>query len=119
MAGTCRGGVCADRSDDLRGDGQAELDLGVDAVAGAGPLEVVGSKAGHLWDALCRACDSLGFGKATGRDEVFRALVLASIIEPTSKLDTLRVLEQTGVDTVSYRTDADPSSAPLRETLVA
>jgi hypothetical protein len=84
--------------------GQAELDLGLDAGAGAGPLEVVGSKAGHLWDALCRAYDSLGFDKATGRDEVFRALVLARIIEPTSKLDALRVLEETGVDSVSYRT---------------
>jgi len=84
--------------------GQAELDLGLDAGAGAGPLEVVGSKAGHLWDALCRAFDSLGFDKATGGDEVFRALVLARIIEPTSKLDALRVLEETGVDAVSYRT---------------
>jgi hypothetical protein len=35
---------------------------------------------------------------------VFRALVLARIIEPTSKLDALRVLEEAGVDSVSYRT---------------
>ena len=34
--------------------GQVQLDLGLDAAAGAGPLEIVGSKAGHLWDALCR-----------------------------------------------------------------
>jgi hypothetical protein len=84
--------------------GQAELDLGLDAAAGSGPLEVVGSKAGHLWDGLCRAYDSLGFDQATGGDEVYRALVLARIIEPTSKLDALRVLEETGVDSVSYRT---------------
>jgi hypothetical protein len=84
--------------------GQSELDLGLDVGSGSGPLEVVGSKAGHLWDALCRAYDSLGFDKATGGDEVFRALVLARIIEPTSKLDALRVLEETGVDSVSYRT---------------
>ena len=32
--------------------GQAELNLGLDAGAGSGPLEIVGSKAGHLWDAL-------------------------------------------------------------------
>ena len=83
--------------------GQAELDLGLDAVAGAGPM-IVGSKAGHLWDALCRAYDSLGFDQATGGDEVFRALVLARIIEPTSKLDSMRVLEETGVDPVAYRT---------------
>jgi hypothetical protein len=33
--------------------GQAELELGLGASAGAGPLEIVGSKAGDLWDALC------------------------------------------------------------------
>jgi len=35
---------------------------------------------------------------------VFRDLVLARIIEPTSKLDTLRVLEEVGVSSSSYRT---------------
>jgi hypothetical protein len=84
--------------------GQSELDLGLDVGAGSGSLEIVGSKAGHLWDALCRAYDCLGFDKATGGDDVFRALVLARIIEPTSKLDAVRVLEETGVDSVSYRT---------------
>jgi hypothetical protein len=84
--------------------GQTELDLGLDAGAGSGPLEIVGSRAGHLWDALCRAYDSLGFDGAARGDEVFRALVLARIIEPTSKLDSLRVLDEAGVDTVSYRT---------------
>ena len=39
--------------------GQALLDLGVGAAAGAGRLEIVGSKAGQLWDALCRAYDML------------------------------------------------------------
>ncbi len=67
-------------------------------------MEVLGSKAGHLWDALCRAYDSLGFDAAAGEDEVFRALVLARIIEPTSKLDSLRVLEESGVESVLYRT---------------
>jgi hypothetical protein len=84
--------------------GQQTLDLGLGAAAGAGPLEVVGSRAGHLWDALCRAYDWLGFDQATGGDEVFRALVLARIIEATSKLDSLRVLEEAGVPAPSYRT---------------
>ena len=84
--------------------GQGQLDLGLDAGAAAGPLEVVGSKAGHLWDALCRAFDSLGFDAATGGDEVFRALALARIIEPTSKLDALRVLDEAGVVAPSYAT---------------
>jgi hypothetical protein len=84
--------------------GQEQLDLGLEAVAAGGPLEVVGSKAAHLWDALSRAYDSLGFDKAAGEDEVFRALVLARIVEPTSKLDALRVLDEAGVEAPSYAT---------------
>ncbi len=59
---------------------------------------------GHLWDAVCRAYDTLGLVEATGGDVVFRDLVLARIIEPASKLDSLRVLTEAGVDPVSYRT---------------
>ena len=53
---------------------------------------------------MCRAYQVLGFDAATGGDEVFRDLVLARIIEPTSKLDSLRVLAETGVEPVDYRT---------------
>ena len=35
--------------------------------------------------------------RAAGGDEVFRQLVLARIIEPTSKVDSVRVLEEAGV----------------------
>jgi hypothetical protein len=35
---------------------------------------------------------------------VFQQLVLARIIEPTSKADSLRVLAEVGVDAVSYPT---------------
>jgi hypothetical protein len=59
---------------------------------------------GHLWDALGHAFEVLGFEAATGGDEVFRALVLTRIIEPTSKLDSLRVIEEVGVDPPSYAT---------------
>jgi len=90
------------------GQRELELDFGAAAAAaaasGAGPLEIVASRAGHLWDALGRAYDSLGFDAATGGDEVFRQLVLARIVEPTSKLDSLRVLAETGIDPVPYRT---------------
>ena len=58
--------------------GQTELELGLGAWAGAGPLEIVGSKAGHLWDALCRAYDSLGFDQASGGDETSHAFNLSS-----------------------------------------
>ena len=84
--------------------GQSELDLGLDATARSGPLEIVASRMAHLWEALCRVYDTLGFADAAEGDEVFRQLVLARIIEPTSKLDALRVLAEVGVETVVYRT---------------
>jgi hypothetical protein len=85
--------------------GQEELDLGLDAGADrGGPLPITSSRMGQLWDALSRAYEVLGFDAATGADEVFRALVLARIIEPTSKLDSLRVLEEAGIDPPSYPT---------------
>jgi hypothetical protein len=83
--------------------GQGELDLGLDDAGGAGPLLIVSSRMSHLWEALCRAYDALGFADAAGGDEVFRQLVLARIIEPTSKLDSLRVLDEIGVPAASTR----------------
>jgi hypothetical protein len=62
------------------------------------------SRAGHLWDALSHAHDTLGFAQAAGGDEVFRQLVLARIIEPASELDSLRVLDEVGVKPPSYAT---------------
>jgi Transposase DDE domain len=59
---------------------------------------------GCLLDALEHAYRVLGFAGATGGDEVFAQLVLARIIEPVSKLDSLRVLEEAGVRPASYRT---------------
>lgn len=46
----------------------------------------------------------LGLEDAASGDDVFRHLVLARIIEPSSKLDSLRVLEEAGVAPGSYRT---------------
>jgi hypothetical protein len=82
--------------------GQAELDLGVAPRAGAAPLPITSSRAAHLWDALCRAYQVLGFD--TVADEVFRLLVCARIIEPTSKVDSSRVLQEAGVGAPSYPT---------------
>ena len=72
--------------------------------SGGGPLPITSSRMGCLWDALCRAYDALGFAVAADGDEVFRQLVLARIIEPTSKLDSLRVLDEVGVVASSYPT---------------
>lgn len=86
-------------------EGQQVLDLGLaDTAAGGGPLEILSSRCSHLWDALCRAYGVLGFDRVLDGDEVLRDLVLARIIEPTSKIDAERVLAETGVAAASYRT---------------
>ncbi len=84
--------------------GQGELDLSLAAAAPGGPLPITASRMGCLADALERAYQVLGFDDAAGGDEVFFQLVLARIIEPVSKLDSLRVLEEAGVSAPSYRT---------------
>jgi hypothetical protein len=84
--------------------GQGELDLGIQPPSAAGgPLHITSSRMGHLWDSLARAYDELGFDVAVG-DEVFRQLVLARIIEPTSKADAPRVIAEAGVAAASDRT---------------
>src|SRR6478609_6361585 len=86
-------------------EGQGALDLGLETTGADGePLELVATKSSHLWQALCAAYHVLGFDAAAGGDAVFRDLVLARIIEPTSKADSLRVLTETGVETVDYPT---------------
>jgi hypothetical protein len=85
--------------------GQDELDLGLEPAAqGGGPLPITSSQMGCLLGALEHAYRVLGLEDAAGGDEVFRHLVLARIIEPSSKLDSLRVLEEAGVAPLSYRT---------------
>ena len=84
--------------------GQGELDLGLETPGPGGPLPITSSRMGHLVDALERAYRALGLEDAAGGDEVFRQLVVARIIEPASKQDSLRVLQEAGVDAVSYPT---------------
>jgi len=84
--------------------GQGELDLALDAPAAGGPLPITSSRMGCLLDALDHAYRVLGLDGAAGGDEVFAGLVLARIIEPASKLDSLRVLEEAGAAAASYRT---------------
>lgn len=50
-------------------EGQHVLDLGLDATGvSGGPLEITSSQASHLWDALCRAYQILGFDRVLDRD---------------------------------------------------
>jgi transposase len=53
----------------------------------------------YLYDTLACIYERLGF--ETIDDDIFRDLVIARIIEPTSKLDTIRVLSELGLDAPS------------------
>jgi hypothetical protein len=73
-----------------------------------GPGRVVGTDCRLLFEALASLYADLGFD-ALG-DEVFRDLVIARVVEPTSLLDMGRVLAELGRSSASYST--------MRRTLV-
>jgi len=85
-------------------EGQAELDLALDAGPGSGPLEIASSRMGRLWNALCRAYDSLGFSDAAGGDVVFRDLTLAGSSSRRASWTRYGCLLWWGLDPMSYRT---------------
>lgn len=85
-------------------EGQGVLDLGDSASrrpARSG-ARVVATSSQVLWNVLEDAYGALGFDAL--EDEAFKALVLARIVEPTSKADTVRVLGELGVASPSLRT---------------
>ena len=83
--------------------GQGVLDLGPDPDDGVGvSARVAATRSRLLWEVLTQAYSHLGFD-ALG-DEAFAAMVLARIIEPTSKADTVRVLAEVGAPCPSLRT---------------
>jgi transposase len=57
------------------------------------------SYSGLLWNILQKEYHKLGFDPLN--DEIFEALVIARIVEPTSKLDSLRVLDDLGVGPIN------------------
>lgn len=85
--------------------GQGVLDLGAGTEAGGGSgvgARVAATRSRLLWEMLSGAYERLGFDVLG--DEAFAAMVLARIIEPTSKADTIRVLEEVGAPCPSLRT---------------
>ena len=119
-------GILMDRARVLLEDpGQEALDLGVEPTPRAvglaaepadrgllekpeplrdrdGPGRVVGTDSRALFGALAAVFTDLGFDAVA--DEVFRDLVLARVVEPTSLLDSARVLRDLGRDPASYAT---------------
>ena len=75
----------------------ASAPVGTDAV-------VESKRSGLLWDVLHRAYNCLGLGDATGGDRAFEQMVLARLIEPSSKAQVPRVLGDLGLESVSVRT---------------
>ena len=57
-----------------------------------------------LWEVLHGAYQRLGLGEAVGGDRAFEQMVLARLIEPTSKAQVPRVLSDLGLEAVTVRT---------------
>ena len=67
-----------------------------------GPGRVLGTGSALLYEVLAGVYDGLGFDAAG--DETFKQLVVSRIVEPTSLLDTGRVLADLGQRPASYAT---------------
>jgi transposase len=80
---------------DIIHEGQMALDL-FEAEPTGLDLVLESTYSATLWQALTYIYESLGFD-ALG-DETFKELVIARIIEPTSKLDTIRVIDDLGLN---------------------
>ncbi len=83
--------------------GQESLDLNIDGIADVGRSGVItGKRSAVLWQALATVYTRLGFDVLD--DAAFAQLVLARIVEPTSKADSVRVLDELGIAHTSLRT---------------
>ena len=83
--------------------GQDSLDLGLeDGPSRTRTGVITGKRSAVLWRVLTEAYTWLGFD--TLEDDAFREVVLARVIEPTSKADSLRVLDEVGAGHASLRT---------------
>ena len=77
------------------------------------------SFSGLLWNILREQYNQLGFGRL--QDEIFEAVCIARIVEPTSKLDSLRVLADMGIGPFDrnklYRSIAKAADQDYRKTI--
>lgn len=82
--------------------GTLALSAGVPKGQPAPPGRTTATCSRLLYDTLGAVYDWLGFDVVD--DRVFRDLVIARLVEPTSKADAARVLTDLGVEPVSYKT---------------
>lgn len=85
--------------------GQQEFNLG-ESTPSQLVVPITHTRMGVLWDILTHAYMQLKFHEVTDVEDrdVFRNLVLARILEPSSKLDSIRVLAEAGIASMSYAT---------------
>ena len=83
-------------------EGQTELDLSDDDEPGPGTAVVESSRSRLLVDVIQGAWDHLGFNVI--KDEAFFQLVLARLVEPTSMVDSRRVIAELGLKPVHRNT---------------
>lgn len=74
---------------------QATLDLGIDSGPDPARAVVQSSASRLLVDVIRSAYEDLGFDAVV--DEAFFQLVLARLVEPTSKADSIRVIDELGI----------------------
>lgn len=82
--------------------GTLTLAAGVPKGAVVAPGRTAATSSRLLYDVIGAIYDWVGFDGVG--DAVFRDLVIARIVEPTSKVDSLRVLADLGAEAMSYRT---------------
>lgn len=82
--------------------GQAALDLGIEADKDPARAVVQSSASRLLIDVVRAVYESLGFSAVA--DEAFFQLVLARLVEPTSKADSIRVIDELGIAPVHRNT---------------
>ena len=82
--------------------GTLTLAAGVPKGAVVAPGRTAATSSRLLYDVIGAIYDWVGFD-CVG-DAVFRDLVIARIVEPTSKVDSLRVLADLGAEAMSYKT---------------
>jgi hypothetical protein len=82
--------------------GTLTLSAGVPKGAPVAPGRTAATSSRLLYDVIGGIYDWVGFDVVD--DAVFRDLVIARIVEPTSKADAARVLADLGAETMSYKT---------------
>lgn len=97
-------------AEEARHAGQLRMELFQD---GGPDLVLERSFSGLLWECLEGVYRELGFDAL--QDETFKQLALARVIEPASKLDTIRVLSELGLDAPSNSAIHRALSRVIRE----